>query len=209
MMEYTTITFVSSLQVEDSQPPLPLWGIKIPWFSSELLSSRIWRFLSPFWKLQVPQPFTHMFYSWMLGFDCLTVQDHAMSCVDHMGFFQGKIILSSPCSGDGQIPWTCIAFPPPQLWVCSQASGFRPEWTSSRWIYATKASFWPSCRFPPQESVKGQQWVISVIPFPSYCWAESNPAPVHEVATFVTLTEELGCKYITCFKMFTTCFCFY
>lgn len=41
MMEYTTITFVSSLQVEDSQPPLPLWGIKIAWFSSELLSSRI------------------------------------------------------------------------------------------------------------------------------------------------------------------------
>ena len=38
-MEYTTITVVSSLQVEGSQLLLPLWDIKIPWSSSGLLSS--------------------------------------------------------------------------------------------------------------------------------------------------------------------------
>lgn len=76
MMEYATVTFVSILQVEDSQLLLLWWGIKIPWSSLGLLSSWIWRFLSPSWKLQVPPPVTQMLYSWMLAFGCLTVQDH-------------------------------------------------------------------------------------------------------------------------------------
>lgn len=52
--------------------------------------------------LKTPGPVTQTFYSRMLAFDCLTVQDRAMSYVDHYVFFQGKIIiLSPPCSGIG------------------------------------------------------------------------------------------------------------
>lgn len=72
-----------------------------------------------------------------------------------------------------------------------------------------KSIFLASSGFLPQGSVKGQQWVISVICFPSYRWAGSNPAPVHEVATFVTLTEMLECKYIACLKNVYYLICFY
>lgn len=142
------------------------------------------------------------------------VLDCAMSYIDHYGFFQWKVIILylsllwywrwsntlNMCS--------FFFFPPlivdmyPGFWIQTQMNEFQV-------ILSDKSIFLAKLSIPPhQESVKGQQWVISVIPFPSYRWAESNPAPVHEVATFVALTEVLGCKYITCFKMFATCFWF-
>lgn len=209
----TTVTFVSSLHVEDSQLPLPLWHIKIPMSMLGLLSWWIWRFLSCSWKLQVPQPVNSDVLLLNAGLwlyktlPCSTLTIMVFS-FGKSSFFPPIALISEMVKYPEYMELFLSPHPHPQLRVYSHASGFRPKRTNSRWISNTSISL-AKLSLPPQESGKGKQWVISGISFPSSHWAESKPPPVHEVATFVALTEVLGCKYITWFSMVTTRFWVY
>lgn len=101
MIEYTTITFVSSLQVEVSQLSLPLW-FRVTVFVNLKISITSW-------KLQVPQPVPWICYCWMLACDC-TRPCHVLYwplCLLPRKNHHFPLPWSEVW--DGQIHWMCTA----------------------------------------------------------------------------------------------------